>query len=209
MRRYLPIAGAVVLTCMLAGASQPNAASAPAASPGSPSAPPCPAGSGTPGQPEPTALAASPGPTSSSGQVQELEAIQSGLPPGTASLGKAVRLDDYQIITVPNAERVVSATPDAPGGTTYTFLVQLESLDPTYSTSYNPLSFVMRDDQGFEYQPLFGSEARQPALSFGDLTTGEKVQGWLTMSGPATTSYVELVYRSDMAGEAIIRAAAP
>lgn len=142
--------------------------------------------------------------------MQPLEPVTGTLPSGTGTLGQAYRLDTYQLVTVPMAERGIFGPAASQSGLTYyTFLVQIESLDPTYSTHYNPLSFTMRDDQGFEYQATYADQARQPALHFGDLVKGEKIQGWLTMEGPVATTYVELAYRSNMGGEAIFRAALP
>ena len=142
--------------------------------------------------------------------MQPLKPVAGTLPSGTGTLGQPFQLDTYQLVTVPKAERgIFGPAPSQSDFTYYTFLVQIESLDPTYSTAYNPLSFVMRDDQDFEYQATFADQALQPALHFGQLVKGEKIQGWLTMEGPVATTYVELVYRSNMGGEAVIRAAVP
>lgn len=132
----------------------------------------------------------------------------SDIPEGTATLGDRVELPQFQFIELPRAER--GALPESdpgPGATYYTFVVAIEAIDA--STTYNPLYFKMRDDQGFEYEAL--DPGRQPSLKSGDLLHGQRLQGWLTFAGPVDTAYVDLVYTpvSFYGGQAIFRVATP
>ncbi len=157
-----------------------------------------------PPEPDPTATAAAPGPTSpvatdaTSGEGTPL------LPDPSAdhTIGDRVVLIDFfeeeqSAITVQEAILLPESAPD--DGSRYAFLVEIEALAP--SIHYNPTSFTMFDDESFEYQPESG---QQPELGFGDLPRGRKVRGWLTFTGPDAPGYVELQWASIEGDEPIL-----
>ena len=129
------------------------------------------------------------------------------VPEGQSTLGARLELPQFQSIELVEAERGrLTGSDPGPGGAHYTFLVAIRAVDAY--TTYNPLYFKMRDDQGFEYEAFDG---RRPALLYGDLSSPQSILGWLSFSAPTETAYVELVYTpvSFYGGQAIFRVGVP
>lgn len=80
--------------------------------------------------------------------------------------------------------------PDA-GNMLVTVLVRFEGLEED-GTDYGPAGFKVFDQDGFEYGIEF--VGREPALGFGEVRSGQSVQGWITFEVPETTSSLALAY---------------
>lgn len=51
---------------------------------------------------------------------------------------------------------------------------------------YNPMYFMVKDDQGYEYNTAMS--APEPSLKSGDLARGESARGWVAFEVPKTAS---------------------
>jgi hypothetical protein len=114
----------------------------------------------------------------------------------TVQLSGGELMGDQAALTVLEAVRLTERDPT--GASLYAFLVEIEGRDAE-TLPYNSLHFSLFDDQNFEYQALNGEQ--QPEITYGDLSLGRKVRGWLTFPGPAESAYLELEYAPILALE--------
>ncbi|HEX5148448.1 MAG TPA: hypothetical protein VFW02_05160, partial [Candidatus Limnocylindrales bacterium] len=108
--------------------------------------------------------------------------------------GKAVRLENEQTHTVVKAEAWSGEGMwDPQEGSSYvTVYVRIKARTATH---YSTLDYSLIDGRGKEWSGLvFGD--REPEISYGDLSTGESVEGWVTLMGPTDQlNRLTLAYR--------------
>lgn len=97
---------------------------------------------------------------------------------------------DQADLTVESA--VLLGPGSEPGQARYAFLVLITGRDEL-GFHYNELNFRLIDDQDFQYDVLAGG-GMEPILNFGDLTSEQRVRGWLTFEASAETATLRLEY---------------